>query len=365
MKDPTWLEKRLSRLLEIMVARAIDACVVGPSSDLFYLCGYRAMVLERLTALLLMPEGDPVLVVPELEVGRVPQETEVVCTVTTWADGEDAYDICARILRGRERIAVDDHLYAFHLLELRKRLGDVALERLSELTSALRSVKDEVELASLRRAASSADAVAERLAQLVEPGISEREVAERIRRALLDAGHDTVEFVIVASGPNSASPHHEPGNRVLRRGDVVVCDFGGTFEGYCSDITRTVVLGEVPPGFDETYAVVALAQERAVTEVRPGIPAAEVDEAARSVIREAGLGEHFVHRTGHGIGIDVHEEPYVVATNRAPLLPGMTFSIEPGVYFPGRWGVRIEDIVVCGTEGGERLNRAGRELTVV
>lgn len=365
MKDPAWIEKRLSMLSETMAARGIDACVVGPSSDLLYLCGYRAMALERLTALVLTPEGEPLLLVPELEAGRVPRETEVVCTITTWADGEDAYDLCARKLRGRERIAVDDRLYAFHLLELRNRLGEVVFERLSELTSPLRSVKDEVELASLRRAASSADAVAERLVDLVEPGISEREVAERIRQALLDTGHDTVEFVIVASGPNSASPHHEPGSRVLGRGDVVVCDFGGTLEGYCSDITRTVVLGEVPAGLDEIYAVVALAQEKAVTAVRPGIAAAEVDDAARSVIREAGLGEHFVHRTGHGIGIDVHEEPYVVATNRAPILPGMTFSIEPGVYFPGRWGVRIEDIVVCGTEGGERLNRAGRELTIV
>ncbi len=188
-----------------------------------------------------------------------------------------------------------------------------------------------------------------------------RELVDRI----LEHGHQRVNFAIVGSGPNGASPHHEAGERVIRDGDVIVCDFGGTMHGYCSDITRIFVVGEPTTEVRDTYAVLHEAQERAVLAATTGTPCEAVDAAARSVIEAAGFGEYFVHRTGHGIGLEEHEEPYIVSGNDRPLAVGHAFSVEPGIYFPGRFGLRLEDIVVATESGPRRLNEASRELAVV
>jgi Xaa-Pro aminopeptidase len=372
--DARTFRSRIERLGARLADDGVAGALVGPTSDLFYFCGYRAMPLERLTALVVAPDATSVLVVPTLERPRVGSVTSSVVDVVVWDDIDDPYDVVCRLIselceraseNGDLSLAIDPRIWAVHLLEIQSRLRGAAFVDLARFSGPQRAVKDELELDAMRRAAAVADRVACRLGELVEAGLTERQVAKRIGDALLDEGAETVEFVIVASGPNSASPHHEPSHRVLSRGDVVVCDFGGTVDGYCSDITRTVVLGEVPTGFGRVYEVVEEAQQAAVEKARAGTSAAAVDRAARSVIEDAGYGENFLHRTGHGIGIDVHEAPYIVSSNREKLSENMTFSIEPGIYVEGRWGARIEDIVVSTPLGGERLNDAPRDLLVI
>jgi D-alanyl-D-alanine dipeptidase len=229
----------------------------------------------------------------------------------------------------------------------------------------LRAVKDAEELEALRRAARAADAAFADVLGVRFAGRREVEVAADLAEALRAHGHESVEFTIVGSGPNGASPHHEAGERRIGPGDAVVLDFGGRMAGYCSDITRTVVVGEPEPELERVHAIVRAAQEAGVRAVRPGVPCEAVDAAARAVIEEAGYGAAFVHRTGHGIGLDVHEPPYIVAGNRTPLEPGMTFSVEPGIYLAGRFGVRIEDIVAVTPDGVERLDQAPRGLARV
>jgi Xaa-Pro aminopeptidase len=231
----------------------------------------------------------------------------------------------------------------------------------------LRAVKDADEISALRRAAEAADRVAAQLlggdVRLV--GRTEADVSRELGERLVAEGHDHVNFAIVGAGPNSASPHHDAGPRRIGRGEAVVCDFGGTLDGYCSDITRTVFTGAPRQEFVDVYDVVRDAQEAGVVSARPGQPCEVVDAAARGRIADAGYGEYFIHRTGHGIGMEEHEDPYMVAGNPTPLVRGHAFSVEPGVYLPGRFGVRIEDIVVVGDRGPERLNSADRSLTAV
>jgi Xaa-Pro aminopeptidase len=235
----------------------------------------------------------------------------------------------------------------------------------SPAIGAVRRIKQPEEVDRLRAAASAADEAmlaitAERLS-----GRSEKEVSGRIFELLLAAGHERAEFAIVGSGPNSASPHHDAGERVIEAGDAVVLDIGGVREGYCSDTTRTAFVGEAPPDFAAMYEVLRMAQAAACESVVPGVPARDVDRAARRIIDEAGYGDAFMHRTGHGIGMETHEDPYIVESNDEPLVAGNAFSIEPGIYIADQWGARIEDIVVCTDVGGERLNTTSTELVIV
>jgi Xaa-Pro aminopeptidase len=234
----------------------------------------------------------------------------------------------------------------------------------STVLSGLRIRKSAVEVAALREAGAAIDRVHAKVPGWLRPGATEREVGAKIAEAILGEGHVQVDFVIVGSGPNGASPHHDVSDRVLERGDVVVVDIGGTMEsGYCSDCTRVYSIGEPPAEFAAYFAVLREAQEAACASVRPGVTAESVDAAARDIIAAAGYGEWFIHRTGHGIGLESHEDPYIVAGNAIPLAPGMAFSVEPGIY-PGPHGARIEDIVVCTEDGYERLNNAPRDLVI-
>jgi Xaa-Pro aminopeptidase len=244
-------------------------------------------------------------------------------------------------------------------------LDPVELVVASPAMSALRRTKDAEEVARLRAAGVAADQAMEAITAERLSGRTEAEVSRRIKELLVEAGHETADFAIVASGPNAASPHHEPGERVIVDGDAIVLDIGGMLDGYGSDTTRTAFVGAPPADFAALYEVLHTAQLAACDAVAPGIPAEDVDRAARSVIADAGYGEQFIHRTGHGIGMETHEEPYIVAGNRDPLLVGDAFSVEPGIYVDGRWGARIEDIVVVTEGGGERLNRTERRLYVV
>ena len=259
------------------------------------------------------------------------------------------------------------------MLALQRRLPDARWMEASTVTGPLRAVKDRSERDALHRAGAAADRVAAALqaGEIELIGHTESAVSSRIAALLIEHGHQQVNFAIVGSGPNAASPHHQPGDRVIGRDETVVCDFGGTYSldgdvGYCSDITRTVVTGPPSPDVHECYRVLQAAQRSAVSAARSGVSAEHVDRVARTIIEEAGFGDLFVHRTGHGIGIEEHEDPYLVAGNTEVLQPGHAFSVEPGIYWPGRFGMRLEDIVVIGEDGDpESLNTADHDLIVV
>jgi Xaa-Pro aminopeptidase len=360
---------RLVRARAAAAAAGLDALLIGSGADLRYLTGYPGHGAERLTCLVLPAAGDPVLVVPRLErpaalaspVGAMGLE------VLDWADGEDPYGLVAKLLSGPvRRVAVDDYLHAAKVLGLRAALPDAEQELASPVLGPLRARKAPDEVDALRAAGAAIDRVHARMAEWLRPGRTERAVGRDLADAILAEGHESVDFTIVGSGPNGASPHHEVSDRVLRAGDPVVVDIGGTTpDGYCSDSTRTYVLGSAPAGFGDYYDVLRAAQRAAVDAVRPGVTAESVDAAAREVIAAAGYGEAFLHRTGHGIGVQTHEDPYIVGGNTQRLEPGMAFSVEPGIYLAGRHGARIEDIVVVTEDGVERLNRTTRALGVL
>jgi Xaa-Pro aminopeptidase len=357
---------RIGRAAQEIAARGLDALVVSPSPDLAYLTGYAPKPLPRPTLLVLRLDRHPVLFVPELERALaagspVGEHLELV----SWRDGSDPYEAAASLLAGTDRIAVADRLWAAHLLGLQRALPDAAFSSASPVMGRLRSVKDEHELGALGRAGRAADETFRQIITMPFQGRAEEDVAHDLAELLVRNGHARADFTIVASGPNAASPHHEPGGRTILPHDAVVMDFGGELGGYFSDTTRTVVVAEAPDGFEQAYTVVQEAQAAAVEAVRPGREAQEIDRVARTIIEAAGYGERFIHRTGHGIGLELHEPPYMVEGDRTVLEPGMTFSVEPGIYLEGRFGVRIEDIVTVTADGVERLNRSTRELQVV
>ncbi len=346
--------------------------MVTPGTDLRYLVGADCATHERLTCLLLPAAGHrapPALVVPRLEapgltgLGLDALGVEVV----TWNDGEDPYRLVNDLAGGPRRLAVADSMPAIHVFGLREAFPEVVQSLAGPVLRELRIRKGVAEVSQLRAASAAIDRVHARMAEFLRAGRTEAQAGADIAAAIVEEGHTAAAFVIVGSGPNSASPHHDVSDRVIETGDVVVVDIGGPMPGgYHSDCTRSYAVGAPPSAaVREVYAVLQDAQERAVRAVRPGVTAQDVDAAARSVITEAGLGERFLHRTGHGIGLDVHEEPYIVGGNPLPLEPGMAFSIEPGVYLDGEWGARIEDIVVVTEDGCERLNSRPRDLVVL
>lgn len=358
--------ERVARVRERMGALGIDALLVSLGADLPWLTGYEAMPLERLTVLVLPAEGDATLVVPRLEAPRV-EEDPAVFGLRPWSETDDAVELVAGLVGSRSRLAVSDRMWATFVLQLQASLPAASWQAASVVTGPLRAVKDPEEVAALRRAGAAADRVAAALVAGEVPlvGSTEAQVAADLHARLRAEGHARINFVIVASGPNSASPHHEPGSRVIGEGEAVVCDFGGTVDGYCSDTTRTVFTGPPPAEFRDLYAAVQRAQALAVDAAVVGTPCEDVDAAARRVIEEAGYGPQFVHRTGHGVGLDEHEDPYLVGGNCDPLVAGHAFSIEPGIYVDGRWGARIEDIVVATAVGPEALNTVSHDLAVV
>lgn len=354
-------------------ARAgLAGLVISPGYDLRYLVGSRAQTFERLTALVLPADGSaPTVVVPRLELAALRDSavSELGATVADWVDGENPYELVARALRGSGSgpvtVAVTDSMTALHLLPLADVLG-AAPVLATDVLRKLRMIKDGSEVDALRKAGAAIDRVHARVPEFLVPGRTEADVAADIAQAIVAEGHSEVAFIIVGSGPNGADPHHECSDRELRVGDIVVVDIGGPYApGYNSDCTRTYSIGEPAPEVARPYAVLQRAQAEAVAAVRPGITAGAVDDVARGVLAAEGLAEAFVHRTGHGIGLSVHEEPYIVAGNDITLEPGMAFSVEPGIYFPGQWGARIEDIVIVTADGAESVNQRPHELIVV
>ncbi|HSH21457.1 MAG TPA: Xaa-Pro peptidase family protein [Candidatus Caenarcaniphilales bacterium] len=387
--------ERLERVQQMLPAQDASAVLVGVGADLLWLTGYSAMPLERLTMLVLPAERRATLIVPRLEVAAAetaPAVAMQLVDLVSWEETEDPFEVVARLLgesNSRPEIQlgvlggawgrlggllVSDRLWATFLLRLQAAVPDAAFGLASSVLSPLRAIKDAEEVELLRRAAHAADRTVAAVARGRLVGRTEADVAREVRERLVAEGHDEAAFWIVASGPNSASPHHEASDRVIQAGEPIVLDIGGRLEGYGSDITRTLwVTGEGDDGrgispdaqFLHLYEVLQRAQAAAIGAVSAGIRCEELDAVARRVIDEAGFGPHFIHRTGHGIGLEGHEDPYLVAGNEEPLTAGHAFSVEPGIYLEGRCGARIEDIVVCGPGGADVLNEHARDLLVV
>jgi Xaa-Pro aminopeptidase len=360
---------RLGQAAAATAAAGLGALLLTPGPDLRYVTGYDAQQLERLTCLVLPAAGgpDPFLVVPRLELpaAQASPAGRLDLEFAAWDETEDPYRLIAARLGVPDTVGVSDRMWAMMLLRFSAELPGSRLLLASAALRGMRMRKSPAEVAALREAGAAIDRVHARVPGWLVPGRTEREAGADIAEAIVAEGHARTDFVIVGSGPNAASPHHELSDRVLRPGDVVVVDIGGRMpSGYCSDCTRTYAIGEPPAGFTEYYAVLKDAQEAACAAVRPGVSAESIDAAAREPITAAGYGASFFHRTGHGIGLEPHEDPYIVAGNAEPLERGMAFSVEPGIY-PGPHGARIEDIVVCTDEGGERVNTNTRELIVV
>lgn len=346
----------------------LDALLITPGPDLRYLVGYDAVPLERLTCLVIRPGGDPTLVAPALE--RAAAEASPAgglgIDIATWQETEDPYALVGGLVAGARSVGLADHMWASKVLALRAAMPGVDQVTAGRVINEMRMRKSPAEVAALQDAADAIDRVHAAVPALLAVGRTESEVGRDIAELIVAEGHVRADFVIVASGPNGASPHHETSDRALQAGDAIVVDIGGTtHQGYCSDETRTYALGDPGGEYLAAYAALQVAQAAATEVVRPGVPCERVDEVARDSLSAAGLGDFFIHRTGHGIGLETHEEPYIVEGNALGLEEGMAFSIEPGFYIPGAYGARIEDIVVCGADGPVVLNRRPRNLVMV
>ena len=364
---PSEFVQRMRRAADSLEALGAGALVVTPGPALRYLTNYDAVALERLTCLLLQPGREAVLVVPALEYpAALAAGVEALgIQVVSWQEDQDAVAMVVDLLPNDATIAVDDHMPATKVLALAQAMSSMPVLAGPAL-NALQMIKSSAEIDELRIAGAAIDRVHARMGEWLQAGRSEAQVGRDIAEAIVAEGHARVDFVIVASGPHSASAHHAVSDRILQAGEPVVVDIGGTTpSGYCSDETRTYWLGKPDEKYLEHYAALERAQQEAFDAATIGASAQSVDAAARQVLAEAGLGEYFVHRTGHGIGMSTHEEPYIVQGSHEELRAGMAFSIEPGFYIPQRWGARLEDIVVMTREGAQRVNHRPRGLTVL
>jgi Xaa-Pro aminopeptidase len=357
---------RMRRVVEQAHDVGLDGVIVTPGPDLVWLTGYQPAITERLTALVLSSDREPTLLVPRLERPDAEAvEGVAVVTIVDWLDGTDPYVAASALIRPNRSYAISDSAWAMHLLGLQELLPRTGLRSMTRRLPMLRALKDENELARLAAAGAAADATYDEILSVPFAGRLETDVATDLARLLREHGHEQVDFTLVASGPNGANPHHGAGDRTIEDGDLVVLDFGGLKFGYGSDTSRTVSVGEPGTEAREVHELVRRAQQAGVDAVRPGASCQEVDRAARRVIDEAGYGDKFIHRTGHGIGVTTHEPPYIVEGEELPLVPGMCFSVEPGIYLVGRFGVRIEDIVTVTSRGVRRFNNSDRGLQQV
>lgn len=360
---------RLNEIRQKMKDKNIDGIVLFPSSNQYYATGFRTFPGERLLLTIIPFKGDPFFIVPMLYESQVKKETWIR-DIITWGDEDNAYEVLEKAMADRGllkgKYAVDDNMYAVQLLTLIKTLPGLEFDPLGDLISSMRLYKTNSEIEKLRVAGKIVDEVVEAVRKSAKPGMTEMEIAAMMEFEMRKRGSEGPSFeTIVGSGPNSALPHYNAGMRRVNSGEFMVLDFGAIYQGYCSDTTRTLAMGQPSEKMREVYNIVKEAQEIGYRTVKPGIKAKEVDNAVRNYITEKGYGKYFTHRTGHGLGLEVHEEPFISGIGEKVLAPGMVFSIEPGIYITGEFGVRIEDIVVVTDNGCERLNNYTRELTII
>lgn len=360
---------RIGRVRARLDELGVDALMVSVGPDLPWLTGYEAMPLERVTMAVVTRDACS-LIVPALEAPRVAPRDHF--DIVPWGETDDPIGLVVDRVGGARKVAFGDRTWARFLIEVQDRLSDTVFVRSNEVTGPLRAVKDDHEIAMLRRAGAAVDAIASDLqaGHIGLIGRTEAEVSADLGRRIVEAGHHRVNFAIVAAGPNAASPHHEAGSRIIGPDEVVLCDFGGTMfdewgVGYCSDITRCVWTGAIPAEVAEIYGLLHEAQAAGVAAGRVGVRCEDVDRACRDVIENGGYGEYFIHRTGHGIGVEEHEDPYMVVGNTDRIEAGHCYSVEPGIYLPGRFGFRLEDIVVATVDGPLPLNEADHSLAAV
>ncbi|AKK05920.1 Xaa-Pro aminopeptidase [Corynebacterium mustelae] len=371
--SPEVYSRRLAEAQRLCVERKISGLIVGTGPQFAYLTGSWLSTHERFTAVVIPATGKPSVVAPAVDRGDINRSVlgELDVSVIGWVDGENPHAIAVNALalptEENNHVGIGASITADHLLPIQTLLGAQSSTILAtEVLAELFTRKDDAEIAELRRAGAAIDVVHSQVPALLQPGKTEREVAQELERLILRE-HTAVDFVIVGSMENGANPHHDFSDRSLEAGDMVVVDIGGTFgPGYHSDCTRTYIVGgadaEISEEMAAMYNVLFDAQRAAVAAVRPTVTAAEIDKVARDIISEAGYGEFFIHRTGHGIGLSTHEEPFIMAGNDLVLEPGMAFSVEPGIYLPGKFGARIEDIVVVTESGCQLLNNQPRQL---
>jgi len=360
-------QRRLDQAREAITARELAGAIIGTGPELAYLTGSWISSHERFTALVISADGTARLVAPGVDKGELNRSPvgQMDIDIAGWADGEDPYALAADILSGgvTGQVGIGSSITADHLFKLREKLPKASFVLATTVLKELFMRKDPEEIEWLRTAGTAIDNVFYKVPELLVAGRTEREVAADIEKLILE-GHDVVDFIIVGSGPNGANPHHDFSDRVLEKGDVVVVDLGGTVgPGYHSDCTRTFVVPGAEPSDDykKFIPVLQRAQEEAVKAIKPGVTAEHIDAVARDIITEAGYGDAYFHRTGHGIGLSEHEDPFIIAGNDLPLEEGMAFSVEPGIYLEGNVGARIEDIVVVTADGCERLNNTPRK----
>ena len=361
------LARRIERAQEVMRERGVDFLFVAPSSDLVYFFDLAAHASERLLLLIIPRQGQAHLVVANFERPHAAGKENLV-QLHTWEEHERPLELVHDIVAGvsAPTIGISDQMRAGFLVGMLETLPDAAFVNGTGIIRELRMVKDEDEIEKLKQAAAMADAAWEEFVATAKlTGKTEREAAGELAALRAKHGLEVTSIGICASGPNSAAPHHRTGERVIQAGDSVVFDYGGKYQHYTADVTRTVHIGEPSEEYRHAYDTVLRANEAAVPFYRPGVACKEVDQAARAVIEAAGFGQYFSHRLGHGLGLDGHEEPYLVKGNTLPLRAGMVFSDEPGIYIPGRFGIRIEDSVVVRAGGGEKINHARRDLLVL
>lgn len=358
---------RCQRVQRSMEDEGIDILLIGPSADLLYLIGLNRPQSERLTLLIIPRDGPIRLVLPSFE-RALAEPLAAFFELATWEETEDPAKLFATLLPNRGeglKLGVANKLFVHFLFGLQREVPGASFVPAGPLLDQMRMKKEDFEIEQLAAAGAAADRVFSALLQEELVGMSEASLKSRIISLLTDYGHDVAGGAIVGAGSNGASPHHHIGLRQLKKGDAVVIDFGGTVGGYWSDMTRTIHIDTPSSEFQEVYDIVRQANQKAFEAVRPGVTAETIDKTARSVIAAGGYGEYFLHRTGHGIGLEIHEPPYIVGGSDQVLEAGMTFSIEPGIYLAGKFGVRIEDIVVVTEHGGRRLNQSSHDLLAI
>lgn len=359
-------EKRIEKIRDRIIQDKLAGVILFPSPNQYYATGFRTSPGERLLLTIIPAKGEPFFIAPKLYEGQVKAESfieDVIC----WKDEENPYEILRGEMEKRGlcagKFAVDDTMWSQQLLSIMNVLPQIWFVPLEKIMSGLRLKKTEEEIEKIRKASKIVDDVVLDLKEYIKPGMTEIEIAAFMEYQMRKRGSEGPSFeTIVGSGPNSALPHYNPGERKIGKGEFVVLDFGATFGGYCSDNTRTMCIGEPTEKMLEVYEIVRKAQEIGVKTVKPGLRAYEVDRAVRKHIEDSGYGEYYTHRTGHGLGLQVHEEPYISGIGETILEEGMVFSIEPGIYIEGEFGVRIEDIVVVTKDGCERFNNSPREV---